>query len=96
MKVSRRSMRSAPAYVDTGEGVVSLVCEAAVTVIGFSSPEGARLTVTGPRSVYVLDDTGVQRLGFGASARPFVAIGAAFLLGPLQWALIGRRRQHRG
>jgi len=96
VKISRRSIRSAPAYVDTGEGVVSLVCEATATEIGPMSPEGARLTVTGPRSVYVLDDTGVQRLGFGASARPFVAIGAAFLLGPLQWVLIGRRRQHGG
>jgi hypothetical protein len=95
--ISRLRARSAPVYVDTGEGVVSLVYEVEVTE-GHAAMKGSQVGFRAkwPLAVYVLDDTGVQRLGFGASARPFMAIGLAFLLGPLQWALIGRRRQHRG
>ena len=96
MKISRRRERSAPVYVDTGEGVVSLVYEVAVTE-AHRGPgvSGTRIRWTVPLAMYIIDDTGVQRRSLGGR-RPLLAIGAAFMLGPLQWALIGRRRQQRG
>jgi hypothetical protein len=77
---------------------VSLVYEVGVTEARGRGASASRpgLRILSPLAVHVIDDTGVQRLGFGASARPFAAIAAAFLLGPLQWAILGRRRQQRG
>lgn len=97
MRISRQRERGAPVHVNTGEGVVSLVYEVAV-ITARRAERGARteVRITEPVAVHLIDDTGVQRLGFGASRRPLLALGAAFLLGPLQWALIGRRRQNRG
>jgi hypothetical protein len=94
MKLTSRRERSAPVYVDTGEGVVSLVYE--VAVMEARPTRGATagtFTSISPLAVHVIDDTGVQRLGFAAVSRPLIAIGTAFLLGPLLWATVGRRKQ---
>jgi hypothetical protein len=97
MRVVRSRERSAPVYVDTGEGVVSLVYEMAVITARLGGPgSGAGVRIAEPVAVHLIDDTGVQRLGFGASRRPLLGMAAALILGPLQWALIGRRRQQRG
>jgi hypothetical protein len=98
MTIERKRERSAPVHVNTREQVVSLVYEVAALKAQFEERRlSAGVRITEPVAVHLIDDTGVQRLGFGASSmRPLVAIGAMFLLGPLQWALIGRRRQNRG
>jgi hypothetical protein len=96
VRISRRRERGAPVYVDTGEGVLSLVYEVAVTgARRGAGASGARLSMTAPLQVHVIDDTGVQVVGFRGD-RPLFAIGAAFLLGPLQWVLFGRRRHKHG
>jgi hypothetical protein len=97
VSITRHRRRSAPVYVKTGEVVVSLVYEVADVSAHYGKPErptGVR--VIEPVAVHLIDDTGVQRLGFGASSLPLVAVGAAFVFGPLQWVLFGRRRQNRG
>lgn len=96
MWITRRRERSAPVHVDTGEAVVSLVYEVAVTEARLRPVTGGSVVaITEPIAVHVIDDTGVQRRGFRGD-RPLLALGAAFVIGPLQWALFGRRRQRRG
>jgi hypothetical protein len=97
VSITMRRRRSAPVYVKTGEIVVSLVYEVAAVDAHLGQPEAPTgVRVIEPVAVHLIDDTGVQRLGFGASNLPLAAIGAAFVLGPLQWVLFGRRRQNRG
>jgi hypothetical protein len=96
MWITRRRERSAPVYVNTDEAVVSLVYEVAVTEAGWGhGAEATTVNAASPAAVHLIDDTGVQQLGFRAE-RPLLAMCAAFLIGPLQWAILARRRQRRG
>ena len=87
-------VRSAPLYIQTKRGIVTLVEEMVTSEIG--TPRGPRLATLRPGVIHVIDDKGVISMPIGSTARHrlLLALAAlpAILWTPLQYLWLARRQ----
>jgi hypothetical protein len=87
-------VRSAPLYIQTERGIVTLVEEMVVGEIGTSGRQ--RLATLRPRAIHLIDDKGVTSVPIGSTARHrlLLALAAlpAILWTPLQYLWLARRQ----
>jgi hypothetical protein len=90
--------RSAPVYVDTAQGTISLVEEVSVrTFSAEGAYVGVRATDVKPSTLFVIDETGVHKHRFPNTARRvLLGMAAAALVGPVQYLLLAERNKKHG
>ena len=87
-------VRSAPLYIQTERGIVTLVEEIVASEIGTSG--GPRIGILRPRAIHLIDDKGVTSVSIRSAARHrlLLALAAlpAILWAPFQYLWLARRQ----